>query len=460
MSMNRAVLKSAVGDLLPGERVIKFFVNLKNVKETSSPHTGIGSSKLHNVGPHDPSKEEVWCCAMTLYRLILFSFRKADFPVGGATGGTPASVNANVPINDAGVEEGQDIAKWEKSASISRQFQNVNNMQLVQKAGGKYHQVITMPMAAIDRVERTTDFTPSSSNLSFTGASIMGNNYNDNLGASAAKGTIVIHGKDNGRFIQFTTSSITDYSVLLKDLSKFAFTGRRNLGFLFAFESRKEEVIASTKKMDGVQGQGMTSNINAPGRVTARATPRRYVALSEFQRMVHISPDMPSPWRPFMKANATYNICQSYPSIIFGPSSINDETPEGMRIIRETAAFRSGQRFQSLSWASKYDGASLWRCAQPRVGLQGNRCTSDELYIKKIGECAAFANTRAAANGKTPPRPSLDFLKMLTGGINESDLMLDSFNREGPSAINGKCIVKLFDLRPKSSAMANRTAGK
>ena len=161
-----------------------------------------------------------------------------------------------------------------------------------------------------------------------------------------------------------------------------------------------------------------------------------------------------------MKANATYNICQSYPSIIFGPSSINDETPEGMRIIRETAAFRSGQRFQSLSWASKYDGASLWRCAQPRVGLQGNRCTSDELYIKKIGECAAFANTRAAANGKTPPRPSLDFLKMLTGGINESDLMLDSFNREGPSAINGKCIVKLFDLRPKSSAMANRTAGK
>jgi len=112
-----------------------------------------------------------------------------------------------------------------------------------------------------------------------------------------------------------------------------------------------------------------------------------------------------------------------------------------------------------MSWASRYDGASLWRSAQPKVGLQGNRSPADELFMKKIGECAALANSQAAVNGKMPPRPSLAFLKMLTGGINESDLMLENFRSKDVAAFNDKCMLKIFDLRPKSSAMANRTAG-
>ena len=418
---------------------------------------------------------------MTFYRLLVFSYRKSDFPkdsTNANAGGTSASASTSIAIGSVGsnmnanvtnvgvVEEGEEIAQWEKSASVSRQFQNVNNMRSIQRSGGKYHQIMTMPLASIDRVEKTTEFTPSSSNLSFASSSIMGNSsqYHDSLGGSVASGTLVVHGKNNGRFIQFTAPSYADCMGAYQALNTYAFPGRRNLGYLFAFESRREEVLASVKNLEGEQSQSqsqtMSTNKNAVGRMTSRATPRRYDALSEFQRMVHISSDMPCPWRPFMKANATYNLCQSYPSIMFGPSSINDETPEGMRLLRETAAFRSGQRFQSLSWASKYDGASLWRCAQPRVGLQGNRNVSDEIFIKKIGECAAFANTKATANGKTPPRPSMEFLKMLTGGINGSDLMLDSFRREGAAAVNDKCIVKIFDLRPKSSAMANRTAGK
>ena len=161
-----------------------------------------------------------------------------------------------------------------------------------------------------------------------------------------------------------------------------------------------------------------------------------------------------------MNVNATYSTCQSYPSIVFGPSAINDETPDGLRIIRDIASFRSGQRFQTLSWASRYDGASLWRCAQPKVGLQGNRNASDEYYIKMIGECAALANSQAALNGKLPQRPSIDFLRMLTGGNNSNDLMLESFGRMDGAVFNEKCMVKIMDLRPKSSAMANRTAGK
>ena len=112
-----------------------------------------------------------------------------------------------------------------------------------------------------------------------------------------------------------------------------------------------------------------------------------------------------------------------------------------------------------MSWASRYDGASIWRCAQPKVGLQGNRNTADEMYIKKIGECAALANTQAVLSGKMPKRPSTAFLRMLTGGINESDMMLDTACREN-AAFTEKCMVKILDLRPKSSAMANRTQGK
>ena len=38
--------------------------------------------------------------------------------------------------------------------------------------------------------------------------------------------------------------------------------------------------------------------------------------------------------------------------------------------------------------------------------------------------------------------------------------MLESYGRSGAVALNAKCMVKIMDLRPKSSAMANRTAGK
>jgi Myotubularin-related. len=237
-----------------------------------------------------------------------------------------------------------------------------------------------------------------------------------------------------------------------KQLNTYAFPGRKNLGFLFAFESRRDEVLASVQKIDG-DNTGI-------GRITSRATCRRYDALTEFHRMVATFPDIQCPWRPLLNVNATYSTCQSYPSIVFGPSTINDETAEGMRILRDIASFRSGQRFQTLSWASRYDGASLWRCAQPKVGLQGNRNASDELYIKMIGECAALANSQALVSGKFPPRPSIEFLRMLTGGNNSSDFMLESFDRPGGAAFNEKCMVKILDLRPKSSAMANRTAGK
>ena len=54
---------------------------------------------------------------------------------------------------------------------------------------------------------------------------------------------------------------------------------------------------------------------------------------------------------------------------------------------------------ETLSWASRYDGASFWRVAQPRVGLRGDRSAVDELYVRRIGESVALANGCAATMG-------------------------------------------------------------
>lgn len=439
-TLHSAILHSAVGSLLPGEEVIMFISNLRDVKDTSSPHSVVGTSQFCRdrvlVG------NEKWCCAMTLYRIIVFSFRELEFSTDGAD-----KTNEGT---DAGRSQ---IDEWVSSASVSRQFQAANQHR---NAGGKFHQVIQMPIGAIDRVEKSTDFVSNSSQMGFSSSSLMGSStlYADSLGGSVANGTLVIYGKDNGRLIQFTTPSYADCMGAYQHLNEYAFPGKKRLGFLFAFESRKAEVLASVIALEGEN-----INSNPAGRITSRATPRRYDPLAEFQRMVSISPDIQYPWRPLLKANATYNACASYPSIVFGPSTINDETPEGMGIVRDIASFRSGQRFQTLSWASRHDGASLWRCAQPKVGIQGNRNSTDERYIQMIGECAALANSQAVMNGKMPPRPSVEFLRMLTGGIT-SELMLESYERQGTASLNEKCMVKIMDLRPKSSAMANRTGGK
>ena len=294
-----------------------------------------------------------------------------------------------------------------------------------------------------------------------------------------ANSSLIIYGKDNGRYLRFTTQAYGDCMRAYEALNTYAFPGRRNLGYLFAFESRRAEVVGSVVTDANAPSSGNAvvggTKVNHH-RITARSTPRPFDPLIEYERMGILQPRtfslkdtkngtkvVPTPWKLIQKANASYNLCQSYPSIMVGPSTINDETPEGLRTIRKTAAFRSEGRMPTLTWASRYDGASLWRSAQPKVGLQGNRSEADELYLLNISKCAAMANENAALAGVGPSRkrPSLEFVQMLTGGINDSDLMLeDSFGRGSGAGGGGVCRMKIFDLRPKSAAMANRTAGE
>lgn len=182
---------------------------------------------------------------------------------------------------------------------------------------------------------------------------------------------------------------------------------------------------------------------NGTRTVTLPPTRKRFDALVEFKRQFR---DL-TVWTCWTQINAQYGLCMSYPSILAGPSSLQETSPESVRIIRGSAAFRSEARLPVLTWSSGIDGASLWRASQPKVGLQGNRSTADEVYLKHIAESAMTTN--ALREVPAPKQPSPKALQHLTGSVDLKEWTLDS-----------NCQLKILDLRPKSSAMANRTGGK
>ena len=275
------------------------------------------------------------------------------------------------------------------------------------------------------------------------------------------------------------------------------------MGYLFAFESRRAEVMATIAAtataaagpdQGGASGQGQqiidatvtatTASVatTAPGGGTAAAaaakpTRRRFVPLEEYERQglfqmrngrgadggVATPTQHPSPWAPILTANANYGLCSTYPSVLVGPrcivgggglpstaSSPSDTTNVGL--LRRCAAFRSENRLPALTWGNPRDGGSIWRAAQPKVGLQGNRSAEDERYLYAIGEDA-----KRATDLSTTERPPLEFLRMLCGRNNESDLIMEGGTTG--SGNNVSCMLKVMDMRPKTSAMANRTQG-
>jgi hypothetical protein len=84
---------------------------------------------------------------------------------------------------------------------------------------------------------------------------------------------IILHGKDGGRWIKFSTNSYSDAVRAHEALNTYAFPGRRNLGYLFAFESRRAEVMAGQHQ----GGEGSQAGQTVP------PTPRRFVPLEEFE---------------------------------------------------------------------------------------------------------------------------------------------------------------------------------
>jgi len=477
-----ALLSSALSEsrdsLLPGERVIMFLSSLTNVQDSAGMNTGINtdydllndnntlasvfsegvtSDRSSGQAVKQSGDSVIWCCAMTFYRVILFTYRERDF-LGNEKNDGDGSGRCSTVDNSY---RRAVLEKLVRTAYVSRQYQLAQGKDL---GSSKRHHILQMPLASIERVERVSNY-----------AGAMATGSQSPFGGSSLG--LVLYGKDNFRYLRFTAPNYNDAVRAHEALNTYAFPGRRNLGYLFAFESRRTEVMASIRKItepvDVGNSAGAQLQQQQQQMITARSTPRWYEALQEFERLGVLRPrdssstlnrnqqnhhdveaNRPqlSPWKTILAANSTYTLCPSYPSVLVGPRQISDEDAEGQRILRRVAAFRSEGRMPVLTWGNSIDGASIWRSSQPRIGLQGNRSSADERYLRAIADCAS--------NVAVPPErarnlfriPSRQFLRMLIGGTNEGDLL--SNGPTGPSFG-----LKIMDLRPKSSAVANRTQG-
>lgn len=507
-SMKSALLASALegaGDsLLPGERVIMFLSHLSNVRDSAGTNTGVGTdydlmmcdresnslasllppsvttqsgqTAVQATGGLPSSNSVIWCCAMTFYRIILFAYRECDFPattkvsdgsdvgysmgssddltdIGAATvGGEAAAEKACSKLkNDEWQASTAALDEVIRTASVSRQYQLTQNWARRQQ---RRHHVLQMPLASIERVERVSQYTGGA----LAAAQVPYTTSSNSLG-------LTLYGKDNFRHLGFTAPNYNDAVRAHDALNTYAFPGRRNLGYLFAFESRRTEVMASIQKIENASTGASTSNTGTIPQqsmqqqiITARCTHRRYEPRKEFGRLGVLDSregtSNPSPWKIIQSLNSTYTLCPSYPSILVGPRQISDDSAEGQRLLRRVAAFRSEGRMPVLTWGNAVDGASIWRSSQPRVGLQGNRSSADEHYLRTIAESAANAALSADKARHLLKIPGRQFLQSLIGGTNEEYLLMQS----SPSGRPPICL-KIMDLRPKSSAVANRTQG-
>ncbi|XP_065830918.1 myotubularin-related protein 4-like isoform X3 [Oscarella lobularis] len=78
--------------------------------------------------------------------------------------------------------------------------------------------------------------------------------------------------------------------------------------------------------------------------------------------------------------NRNYSICKSYPEIVILPAGIGDGD------VAKIATFRSSERFPSVVWRNKHNGAVLARSSQPLVGLLGWRNSTDEHFMLALLE--------------------------------------------------------------------------
>ena len=422
------------GKLLPGEKVIMFLHNLLHVSDS----TGF----QYAASPQTSST--VWCCAMTYYRLILFGTTQEMIVHIMNT-----VVPATTPAEGSPTNSTADASSTPNKAAQPKDEQSTRPPMLQHPYGipdnwnrscwqPAFPTVLEIPLASMEKVEKTVYTAPGASSSTPTAG-----------GRATTLMGLQIWAKQQ-RFWRLTTPNYADTLKAHQAILTYAFPGRRNLGYLFAFESKRADVVNSVV-VDPSTGQKT---------VALALFRRRFEPVAEFQRQfgtAETSADatgntgaLPKvqPWKIFTQLNGQYQLCQSYPSVLVGPASLDENNPDAVRLLQNCAAFRSEQRLPALAWGSGIDGASIWRCSQPKIGLQGNRSSADELVLKHIMEAAKSAN--ALREQPLPVRMNAMTMAAFTGS---NDLANSHWVKEA------HCALKILDLRPRSAAMANRTGG-
>uniref|UniRef100_A0A673AX06 phosphatidylinositol-3,5-bisphosphate 3-phosphatase n=1 Tax=Sphaeramia orbicularis TaxID=375764 RepID=A0A673AX06_9TELE len=103
-----------------------------------------------------------------------------------------------------------------------------------------------------------------------------------------------------------------------------------------------------------------------------------YDAAAEYRRQ-----GLPNESWTISKMNNTYELCDTYPSVLVIPTNITDED------IRRVAVFRAKHRIPVLSWIHPESQATIVRCSQPLVGPSDRRCKEDERFLQIIMDANA-----------------------------------------------------------------------
>jgi len=116
-----------------------------------------------------------------------------------------------------------------------------------------------------------------------------------------------------------------------------------------------------------------------------------------------------SPWR-LTRINEEYRFSPTYPSVMAVPAAFSD------REISSIRQFRSRGRIPALTWRHPVNGATMWRSAQPRVGVTNATNSVDERLLSLI-------------------------------------------RTSTPQGRDGRVGLVIADCRPKTNAIANKMAG-
>ncbi|XP_056298404.1 myotubularin-related protein 1a isoform X2 [Pseudoliparis swirei] len=103
-----------------------------------------------------------------------------------------------------------------------------------------------------------------------------------------------------------------------------------------------------------------------------------YDPTAEYRRL-----GLPNESWAISKMNSSYELCDTYPSILVIPTHIAEED------VRRVALFRAKHRIPILSWIHPETQAAIVRCSQPLVGPSDRRCKEDERFLQIIMDANA-----------------------------------------------------------------------
>ena len=83
--------------------------------------------------------------------------------------------------------------------------------------------------------------------------------------------------------------------------------------------------------------------------------------------------------------NSSYTVCPTYPKLLAVPAGMTDTQ------LSAVASFRAKGRIPILSWVHG-NGASMWRCAQPKRGIFNEKNDSDTQLLATIGRSNPTSN--------------------------------------------------------------------